>query len=111
MLTLDPHEQTWLDNYREALREQHPDAVRRMVVYGSKARGDAREDSDLDILLLVADEAADLQQRLRRIGYLLAAATPIAPSIMAYTERAWEAQKNRGFPFQLAVERDAVSVL
>ena len=111
MLTLDPDEQTWLDDYRKALREQHPDAVRRMVVYGSKARGDAREDSDLDILLLVADEAADLQRRLRRIGYHLAAATPIAPSIMAYTEGAWETQKNRGFPFQLAVERDAVSVL
>ena len=68
MLTLDPDEQTWLDDYRKvfALREQHPDAVRRMVVYGSKARGDAREDSDLDILLLVADEAEDLQRRLRR---------------------------------------------
>ena len=53
MLTLHPEEQTWLDEYRKALGERHPGTVLRMVVYGSKARGDAREDSDLDVLVVV----------------------------------------------------------
>ena len=111
MLTLEPEEQTWLDEYRTALLEKYADVVRRMVVYGSKARGDAREDSDLDILLLVADEAADQERQLRRIGYDLAAATPIAPSIMAYTEGEWDTLKELRSAYRASVERDGVTVL
>ena len=111
MLTLDPEEQTWLDEYRAALREEYADVVRRMVVYGSKARGDAHEESDLDILLLVANEAADLQRKLRRIGYDLAAATPIAPSIMAYTEEEWDTLKELRSAYRASVDRDGVTVL
>ena len=41
MLKLHPEEQTWLDEYRKALLQQQPGAVARMLIYGSKARGDA----------------------------------------------------------------------
>ncbi len=36
-----------------------------MVIYGSKAGGDAHEDSDLDLLIVVKDEAADVKRLLR----------------------------------------------
>ena len=111
MLTLDPAEQVWLDEYRSALRKRHPGVVARMVIYGSKARGDAHEDSDLDVLLVVRNEAVDLKRQLRRIGYDLAAASNAIPSILAFTEEEWESRRKDGFPFQQAVERDAVSVL
>ncbi len=48
---------------------------------------------------------------LRDIGYDLAATSWAAPSIFAYTHDEWQHRKERGFPFQRAVERDAVSVL
>ena len=60
MLKLHPEEQTWLDEYRKALLEQQPGAVTRMLIYGSKARENANEDSDLDVLLIVKNESADL---------------------------------------------------
>ena len=41
MLKLSADEQTWLDRYRQALKERHSGVVVRMVIYGSKARGDA----------------------------------------------------------------------
>ena len=56
MLKLSVDEQTWLDEYRKALKERHAGVVVRMVIYGSKARGDAQADSDL-------------QERLRRPPY------------------------------------------
>ena len=111
MLTLHPEEQTWLDEYRKALGERHPGTVLRMVVYGSKARGDAREDSDLDVLLVVRDGADHLKLPLREIGYELAAASEAVPSILAYTWEEWEGRKRCGYPFQKIVERDGVSVL
>ena len=111
MLTLEPAEQAWLDEYRNALQTRHPGVVARMVIYGSKARGDAREDSDIDVLLVVRDDAGHLKLPLREIGYGLAVDSWAVPSIFAYTQQEWDDLKRRGFPFQRAVERDGVSVL
>ena len=110
-LRLHPAEQDWLDAYRRALTKRHPDAVRSMVIYGSKARGDGDENSDLDVLLLVRDEAVGLKRTLRRIGYRLSAASYAVPTILAYTEGEWEHRRRLRAPFLEAVERDAVRVL
>ena len=82
-----------------------------MVVYGSKARGDAREDSDIDVLLIVRNEAVGLKRRLRRIGYRLSATSHAVPSILAYTQDEWTSYESLGSAFHEAVERDAVAVL
>ena len=111
MLTLHPEEQIWLDEYRKALLDQQPDAVKQMPLYGSKARGDAHDDSDIDILLIVKNEAANLKRVLRRIGYRLSATSYAVPSILAYTEEEWEQRKRIGSGFCETVEREAVNVL
>jgi predicted nucleotidyltransferase len=104
-------EQEWLDAYRDALAMRHPGVVQQMVLYGSKARGDARPDSDLDVLLIVGDPCAALKRPLRRLGYLLAAQTDVVPSILAYTYGEWERRRQSGSPFRRAVERDEVRIL
>ena len=109
-LQLTPDERVWLDAYRSALK-RHSDKVVRMLIYGSKARGDAHADSDLDVLLIVRDDAADAKRTLRRIGYFLAATSEAVPSILAYTQEEWRERRVKGYPFQHAVERDGVSVL
>ena len=109
-MKLTAEEQTLILAYRRALEEQHPGAVARMVIYGSKARGEAGPDSDLDLLLIVKNDAAPLKRDLRRIGYLLAAASEAVPSILAYTEMEWENRRKSGSAFLEAVERDAVPV-
>ena len=111
MLKLNPDEHTWLNEYRHALNERHAGVVVRMVIYGSKARGDARSDSDLDVLIVVRNESGALKRTLRDIGYDLAATSWAAPSILAYTQDEWQHRKKKEFPFQQAVERDAVAVL
>ena len=111
MLQLTAEEQTWLDAYREAINKKHSEAVQEMLIYGSKARGQARADSDLDVLLIVKNNANALKRELRWIGYLLAAKTDVLPSIFAYTEQEWESRRRSGSTFRKAVERDAVRVV
>ncbi len=41
----------------------HP---RRVILFGSRARGDAREDSDFDLVVVVDDEAPDEMLSARR---------------------------------------------
>jgi predicted nucleotidyltransferase len=110
MLQLTTEEKAWLDAYREALEKKHPAAVQEMLIYGSKARGQAHAESDLDVLLIVKNEAGGRKRILRRIGYLLAAKTDVLPSILAYTQEEWDSRKRSGSTFRQAVERDAVRV-
>lgn len=111
MLNLTEDEQTWLDAYRQALDKKHPGAVQEILIYGSKARGQAHADSDLDVLLIVKHGAGVRKRELRRIGYLLAATAEVLPSILAYTQEEWESRKRSGSTFRQAVERDAVRVV
>ena len=53
--TLEPNERLWLERYLERLKNAPGGLVKRLVVYGSKARGDAGPESDLDVLVLVKD--------------------------------------------------------
>ncbi len=110
-LKLSRDEREWLQAYRKALTERHPEAVSRLLLYGSKARGTAHADSDLDVLLIVKNELARLKRELRHIGYSLAATSEALPSILAYTEEEWESRRQSGSPFRRNVERDAVAVL
>jgi uncharacterized protein len=111
MLQLLSEEQAWLDAYREALSKKHPGTVQEMLIYGSKAREQAHAESDVDVILIVKNEAGARKRELRRIGYLLAAKTEVLPSILAYTEEEWESRKRSGSSFRKAVERDALRVV
>ncbi len=55
-----------LKKFRAALTELYGDRIERVVLFGSRARGDARADSDYDIALFLND-LTDQWQVVRRI--------------------------------------------
>ncbi|MBI4514991.1 MAG: nucleotidyltransferase domain-containing protein [Deltaproteobacteria bacterium] len=107
---LTSNDQAWLDAYRVALAAQCPDAVKQFLIYGSKARGEATRDSDLDVVLIVDNRWQARKRDLRRIGYRLASTSDVLPSIVVYTEEEWEARRQSGSFFRRAVERDAIAI-
>ncbi len=109
-MKLKREERIWLKAYQKKLEEHYSRSVVRMLIYGSKARGEDHPDSDLDVLLIVKDDAGRLKRELRRAGYLLAASSDVLPSILAYTEAEWALRDKSGSAFRRAVERDAVQV-
>jgi predicted nucleotidyltransferase len=109
-LRLTRDDRVWLREYRKALTKQYPGSVQRFLIYGSKARGEAGPDSDLDVLLIVRDQDTKRKRELRWIGHMLAATSEALPSIFVYTEAEWEQRRRSRSPFRVAVERDAVDV-
>jgi predicted nucleotidyltransferase len=109
-MKLTSEEQTWLDTYRQALAKQLPDLIEEIIIFGSKARGDAGPDSDLDLLVILREGGRDRKREVRHIGHRLAAVSEVVPSIMVYTREEWTLRKRSGSPFYQAVMRDGVHV-
>ncbi|MEQ1890965.1 MAG: nucleotidyltransferase domain-containing protein [Planctomycetota bacterium] len=75
-----------------------PEVVRRLVaayqperiyLFGSTARGDAGPDSDLDLLVVVPDDAPE-ERRHSRLAYAALRGTGIAADVLVCTHRYFE---------------------
>jgi predicted nucleotidyltransferase len=58
-----------LKRFRAALEELYGDRLERVVLYGSRARGDARADSDYDVAVFISG-LADRWPELHRLADL-----------------------------------------
>jgi uncharacterized protein len=110
MLKLTSDEQTWLDAFRRVLDKRFPGLVADLIIFGSKARGDARPDSDLDVLLVIGEGDWRVKDALALPGYDLAIGTDVVPSILVYTVDEWNWLREQKSVFREAVERDGLSV-
>jgi uncharacterized protein len=79
-------------------------------VYGSKARGNATPDSDLDLLILIRDGDWRLEKGIATPGYQLAIGTDVVPSIQIYTLAEWQPLAEVQSVFSESVEREGVPV-
>lgn len=109
-MKLTSEELVWLNAYRKALVEQFPDLVDDILIFGSKARGDAGPDSDLDVLIILREGDRNRKRAVRHIGHSLAILSEVVPSIMVYTREEWALRRHGGSPFYGAVVRDGVRV-
>ena len=92
----------------EAIKRVAPDA--KTILYGSEARGDARPDSDIDLLVLLdKDNRSTVQRELDIVGQLypieLETGVIISPMIMLKSQ--WENHPLRT-PFSINVYNEGI---
>jgi len=92
---------------KEAIREVVPDSD--IILYGSRARGDAGEHSDYDILIIVngpVDMA--LEMKIRNGVYPLEVDTCKVLTLIVYGRQQWDSALYRAMPFHKNVDREGV---
>ena len=96
------------DNIVQLKRKLIPDE--RLILFGSQARGDARPDSDWDLLLLLknSQNKNDFEDRIYDI-VLMGSKFNTYLSIKTYTEKEWEIRKPS--LFYKNIERDKIEIV
>ena len=96
-----------VNQIRQTIRGTEPTAT--AILYGSEARGDARADSDVDVLILLDGDKRDLRREAAVSGalYDIELATGVIISPMIMLRKQWE---NRPFktPFYVNVMNEGV---
>ena len=106
---LDPDEALWLERYLERLKQAPGAFLKRLVVYGSKARGDAGPQSDVDVLVLVGD-VPDAVLTAERLSYAGDDPGTVDHSVVVRTEADWLRDLDRELPFPRNVEAEGVQI-
>lgn len=82
-----------------------------IILYGSRARGDAEPDSDYDLLILTEKEATlQREDHFRGQIYPLELETGAVITVMLYNRQTWESPLYKAMPFHQNVERDGVTL-
>jgi predicted nucleotidyltransferase len=92
--------------FGQAVRRELGDDVKELVLFGSRARGDAHEGSDYDVLLVVPARTRELRDRLLdiEVDFMNRYGALFATLLRSVDE--WRA--TAGFPLAINIEREGV---
>lgn len=102
-----------LQTIAETYRIVYGDALVKIMMYGSYARGDFDAESDIDLVAIVRGERQALQRELKKVWDIsseleLEYETIVSPTVIPYDE--YE-QYREDLPYYRNIEREGVAVL
>jgi predicted nucleotidyltransferase len=98
----DPVLQSLTDQIKKSLGSR----LRGLWLFGSRARGDARESSDYDILILVDEKTPELREHILDVQVDLLDQHDVLVATLLRTEDEWS--QSQGFPLARNIAREAV---
>ena len=107
--TLEPDERRWLEAYVKRLRNEPGALLKRVVVYGSKARGDAGPESDVDVLVLV-ESTQGAVRKAEDLVWHDDDPYDVDHSVLVRLESDWLQDLDKELPFTRNVEAEGVQI-
>lgn len=96
--------------FAEEVKNSLGDLVKDVILFGSVARGDYREESDIDVLIVVDADPWKIQKRVSElvVRYLLEYGTYISVKVVSVEE--FEFMKDISTAFYTNIRREGVSL-
>lgn len=97
-----------LENFKTALKKKFGERLSRVVLFGSKARGEDEELSDIDTLVVIKGLLSDEETKIWKIAWEISLEQEVVLTAIVYDEE--EYQKQLYLPFLMQVNREAVAL-
>jgi predicted nucleotidyltransferase len=107
-MSLPPVALTAVRAFRDAVAESFGDRVADLRVFGSYARGDWREGSDLDVAIVVAGLTEPERRQVFDLAWDVYTRTLVRISPLALSDREWGTMLAREHRIALDIEREGV---
>ncbi len=96
---LNEHEETALNKFITRLQAVYADKLYGVVLFGSKARGDAISDSDIDLLIIMSSDDWPTRDGVTQIASRISLSFDILISTHVVSLSRWLAMANDPFTF------------
>lgn len=107
---LATNERQALDAFVQRLYIHFGNRVRSVVLFGSKARGDSGPDSDVDVLVRLADDDSALRWEVQRLAARVSLEYDLLLSVRAVGRSQWECMTSYRSPLYLALQSEGISL-
>ncbi len=102
-------EEDLLKRVKAAIKALVPEAE--IILYGSRARGTARFDSDWDFLILLPDTVNKaLEMRIKDALYDIELDTGMVLSSIVRSKKEWSSSRYRVMPLHKEIEKDGIAI-
>ena len=108
LLQLMPNERAAVTEYLVRIRTRLPERVLAVMLFGSKARGDASAESDIDLLVLVDADNNELRSELWRIASDVSLEHNVVLSPRVFGQARWAEARRMRLPLYRAIVEDGV---
>ena len=100
-----------LDALVQRLYTRYRGQIQSVVLFGSKARGDARPDSDIDVLVVLTNDDPDLRSSVRRLVARVSLEYDLLISVRAVGRSHWKRLSRYRFPIYQAIQSEGIPLV
>jgi len=99
-----------IEEYMAVLRARYGTIIRKAVLFGSAARGEAGSESDIDILIVVSDEDAPLKDEISMAAYEIMLKNDVVLSPIVMDKSTFDWYRINGDPFYRNIRKDGIEI-
>lgn len=99
-----------IEEFKRRIEQRFPGELVRLVIFGSKVRGDATSDSDVDLLAVIQSDNWRLGDEIRGVGCALELEHGVVLSIQVISRNHYERLRANGTQFFQVLEQEGVVV-
>jgi len=108
---LQRNEQQAVSSFLDRLQHQLRDRVQQVVLFGSKARGDSRSWSDIDVLIVVDREDWRLSHAISDLAADVSLECDVLLGPRVIGRERWERTKQRGYGLYQSVAAEGILLM
>ena len=102
-------DQKALREFVQYLHASIPEKIELVALFGSKARGESKQDSDIDVLVILTQEDRELRRKILKQAARFSLKYDVLLSPRVIGAERWK--EMRGFSLYQNVQRDATSLV